>query len=207
MIAYHVKCWQIKNVHMLLLCLSLLISSVVYYTYHSYAANGGGWRSIRDIASRYLPIPQTNNVQIIKGSNPDIPIVEYSVTRADFSKAFNLDLGNRSALVKVGVGADFMEVEWDGKIFRVIQYLTQFMILVGGVWLLKGYNVPNEYLGLVGGSVVLLVMCIIMPGISNIINMSRFYHLSLFFIAPLFVLGCECIANTIESICVGGDNA
>ncbi len=202
-ISLPIKRWQQGNTNILIVLVCLLIGCATFYGYHSYAANGGAWRSIRDIGLQYLPAsiqklsPNSDNVirktEIVKGSNDDIPIVEVPVSKIDAAKVLDTNFESRPTLVRLGVGADFLETSWDGKIFRIIQYLTQFLILLGGVWLLWKYKVPNEYLGLVGGSIVLLMMCVFISGVSQIINMSRFYHMSLFFIAPLFVLGCEFI--------------
>jgi uncharacterized membrane protein len=43
----------------------------------------------------------------------------------------------------------------------------------------------------IGASFVLLMFCIFVPKFSLIINMTRFYHVSLFFIAPMLVLGLD----------------
>jgi uncharacterized membrane protein len=192
-ISYPIKAWRSGKTNILVILACLLIGMGTFYAYHSHAANGSAWRSIRDIGMRYLPSngSSDSSTKIYYGSNPDIPIVETPVDTISAAKVFDADFNNRPTLVQLGIGADFAEANWDGKIFRIIQYLTQFMILLGGIWLLWKYKVPNEYLGLVGGSLVLLAMCIFIAGVSGIINMSRFYHLSLFFIAPLFVLGCE----------------
>jgi uncharacterized membrane protein len=195
LVAYLFKWWKIKKTNIAIIGVVLLVGMGVFYFYHSYAANGSAWRSIYNIASSYLPLHQTDKTQIVKGSNPDIPIVMTPTNKADVSGSLEQRIERSPTLVKLGVGADFMDTTWDGKLFRIIQYLTQFMILLGGIQLLRRYKVPNEYLGLVGGSLVLLFLCIMIPSISIIINMSRYYHFSLLFIAPLFVLGCESIGE------------
>lgn len=198
LIAYLIKWWSIKKTHIAVIGLSLLIGMLTFYFYHSYAANGSAWRSVSNIVVSYLPegvnIPmfkEVSKTEIVEGSNPDIPVVMHEVDKANVNGSLEQRIERSPTLVKLGVGADFMDTTWDGKLFRIVQYLTQFMILLGGIQLLKKYKVPNEYLGLVGGSLILLFICILLPSISEIINMSRYYHFSLLFIAPLFVLGCE----------------
>ena len=45
---------------------------------------------------------------------------------------------------------------------------------------------------------ILIALCMLNVGcVSGIINMSRFYGMALFFIAPLFVLGCEFIGEKV----------
>jgi uncharacterized membrane protein len=195
LIAYLIKWWSVKKTHIVVIGLSLLIGMCTFYFYHSYAANGSAWRSIYNVAASYLPLPQSDKTEIVKGSHEGIMVVKEPVAKADITGSLEQRIEKSPTLVKLGVGADFVDSPWDGKLFRILQYLTQFMILLGGIQLLRKYKVPNEYLGLVGGSLVLLLLCILIPSISIIINMSRYYHFSLLFIAPLFVLGCEFVGG------------
>jgi uncharacterized membrane protein len=94
---------------------------------------------------------------------------------------------------------DFLEAGIGGKLFRVVQYLTQILIVVGlfQLWRKrKEYNYTLEFVGLVLGGFAVLFACIVLPYFSNILNMTRFYHLSLFFLSPLFVLGCTMAKRT-----------
>lgn len=210
LVAYLIKWWSIKKTHIAIIGVSLLIGMCTFYFYHSYAANGSAWRSVANIIVSFTPqgvklplIAYPDKEEIVKGSNPDIPIVQSPVVQANVTGTIEQRIDNSPTLVKVGVGADFMDSPWDGKLFRIVQYLTQFMILLGGIQLLRKYKVPNEYLGLVGGSLALLFLCILIPSISIIINMSRYLHFSLLFISPLFVLGCEIVSEIFDK-CVKG---
>jgi len=95
----------------------------------------------------------------------------------------------QEVLVKTAIGMDFNQASTPGKAFRVIQYLTQFLIVVGGLilfWAHRHYKFTAEFIAGIWCSYLLLAMCVFVPEFSNIINITRF---SLFFLAPAFVLG------------------
>jgi uncharacterized membrane protein len=102
-------------------------------------------------------------------------------------------------LTQLGMGADFFTQPIEGQIFRVIQYLTQLLIVIGGVSLLfRPGKFTAEFIIGVGCSFFLLLCCVVIVPFSKLINMSRFYQLSLFFLAPLLVVGIDTIARRRE---------
>ena len=91
-----------------------------------------------------------------------------------------------------------MSASIEGKIFRVIQYATQILIILGLIQLWRrreDYNFTTEFAACILAGFVLLGACVFIPHFSRLVNMTRFYHLSLFFLAPLFILGCELVWN------------
>lgn len=100
-------------------------------------------------------------------------------------------------LVLTALGYDFMRVGVEGKIFRVLQWLTEIFIAVGFVAVVfrarKDRKFPLEYCTLAGAGLLLILLCIFLPLFSRILNMTRFYQLAVYFIAPLFVIGGVCI--------------
>jgi uncharacterized membrane protein len=195
--------WGEHRTHVLVLIVSLVIGIGVFFVYHSYAANGSAWRSVRDIAIPYFPktvVADITDKAVVRiGSNPDIPIVEYPIGRKDVQIILkDISTSERPPMVRAGLGIDFFETTWDGKVFRVIQYITELMIILGGIVVLWNWRkYPVEYIGFMFGGGVLLLLCILVPSIASIINMSRYYHFALFFIAPLFIVGCMEIGNKI----------
>ena len=98
----------------------------------------------------------------------------------------------QEVLVKAGIGMDFAEASIPGKSFRVVQFLTQFLIIIGGLilfWAHRHYKFTAEFVAAIWSSYFLLSMCVFVPEFSNIINITRFYHFALFFLAPVFVIG------------------
>lgn len=109
----------------------------------------------------------------------------------------------QSPLIRAALGLDFMDVSTWGKIFRVSQYLTQLAIVVGSVYLIKERKrYSAEYLSLCGASILLLGACVFLPRFSTIINATRFYHLALFLLAPVFVLGGKAIFRNFKILTV-----
>lgn len=102
---------------------------------------------------------------------------------------FNLE--SRGATVLSGLGLEAAPTVWN-TISRVFAYLTEFLIIVGFLALLirkvKG-DFDREYLALSAIAVVFLGALVVVPGLAKTFNMTRFYHVLLFFLAPLFVLG------------------
>jgi len=185
--------FKVRTTPVFVLFISLIIGVSSFWLYHGYAANASGVRSIKEvgsgIATQYLPKPK-----------PDATATSDGVTATSEPrvKPITEKMDNSPKLVKIGTGFDFDEVPADGKVFRIIQYFTQLLILIGGGWLLykyKYYKPSVEYLGFATAAFLLLLMCIFIPSVAIIINMTRFYHLSLFFLAPCFVLGVEAISN------------
>lgn len=96
-------------------------------------------------------------------------------------------------VIKTALGLDFMSATIEGKVFRVFQILTELFIAVGFIGMVVRYRCekrfPLEYTALCGAGLLLILACIILPDFSKLINMTRFYHLALYFIAPLVVIG------------------
>lgn len=105
---------------------------------------------------------------------------------------------NHEVVVKAAIGLDFMQTSTWGKVFRVFQFITQIMVVIGFFvfWKLKkkGYYVLAASCGL------LLALCVFVPGISAILNATRFYHLTLFLLAPAFVVGSQLVFKDLRIV-------
>lgn len=98
----------------------------------------------------------------------------------------------QSPLVKAAIGLDFNQISLAGKIFRIIQFITELLIILGLFYLIfraKKYRFTTEFVAGIIASFILMFAVIFVPHFSAIINATRFYHMALFFIAPLFVIG------------------
>lgn len=193
------------NIFVILIALIICIS--VFWTYHGYAANGSAVRSVKEVVANYIPSVNTE-VIAVKQSNLEVPIAEGIEEKPILSKSLTQSLPDRMAeapkLVKIGTGFDFLEVPIEGKIFRLIQYLTQALIIIGVLWMIfayKKHKYPSEYVGLVGCACILLLLCVVFPSISGIINMSRVLHYALFIVSPMLVIGCEYVVEIIAKVC------
>jgi len=163
--------WSNSRVSPLVIALSLVITGGLFYVYY---INVSGGLIIRVLTS-------------------------IGFDQAAFAKGLVMpNLQARGPFVRAAIGLDFLEVSAAGMVFRVLQYITQALIVVGAVWMLfrhKLYKVTSEFASCVFAAFLLLALCVLLPGFANVINMTRFYHTSLFFLAPMLVLGCDAIAS------------
>ena len=104
-------------------------------------------------------------------------------------------------LIQTALGLDFLNVSWQGQIFRLLQYVTQLFIIVGCLRLLlmpKGLKFRIEYTALSLISVALLALCIRLPDFAYAFNTTRWYHVLLITLAPFFIIGGETVLQLIR---------
>jgi len=80
--------------------------------------------------------------------------------------------------------------------FRIVQYVTQFFIIVGVIRFVMRYKETRfdwEYGAMTLTSTVIIAMSVVLPYFASSLNMSRIYHFTLIFLAPFCVLGGETI--------------
>ena len=98
---------------------------------------------------------------------------------------------SRGSQVLTAVGASGINSFWH-IVGRYTYYVTEGLVLVGflGFLLKKRRSFFNdEFNVLVSLNMLLLIGCIVVPNLSSTFNVTRFYHVTLFFLAPLCVLG------------------
>jgi len=106
----------------------------------------------------------------------------------------------REQTVLRGLGLEAPPTIWN-MISRIFAYMTQLLILVGFVGVITkrvGSRFEIEYFLSSLFSVMLLAALILVPGLADTLNMTRFYHILLFFLAPLCVLGAKTIMNVVS---------
>jgi uncharacterized membrane protein len=114
-----------------------------------------------------------------------------------------INFGQRDELIKAALGLDFQSVSWQGKIFRILQYMTQIFIALGCLRLLfspRGLKIKPEYLSLSVTSVLLLLACIFVTGFAERLNATRWYHIALITLSPFCILGGEVVWQAIKSL-------
>jgi uncharacterized membrane protein len=98
------------------------------------------------------------------------------------------------SLVSSALGLDMLKLGWSGMCFRIVQLLTQVLIVVGFGWMLwkrNLYNLKAEYVAGCFVAFVLLGLCVFVPAFASLINATRQFHMALFFLAPMFVLAFD----------------
>lgn len=97
--------------------------------------------------------------------------------------------GEQLGLVQVALGLDFGQASIWGKAFRIIQWLTQLFVVMGGLYVLRrAKKFPIEWLAFAAAGVVIILLNIIVPSFQSVLNPTRWYLLAMMFLTPLFVL-------------------
>ncbi|MCP4608622.1 MAG: DUF2206 domain-containing protein [Planctomycetes bacterium] len=105
--------------------------------------------------------------------------------------------------VQTALGAGIFDVAFWHTVGRIWQYVTQILITIGlTLSLLKWREskFDREYLTLSTISMVILLVCIVVPYISSSLNMNRIYHLMLIFLSPFCIIGAEAIIRRYRSV-------
>ena len=106
----------------------------------------------------------------------------------------------RGQTVLRGLGMEAPPSIWN-MISRIFAYLTQALIVVGFAGVIAKrieFHFDMEYFLLNLFSVMFLAALILIPGLANTLDMTRFYHILLFFLAPLCILGAEMIVKIVS---------
>ncbi|MGF3572928.1 MAG: DUF2206 domain-containing protein [Candidatus Bathyarchaeia archaeon] len=114
----------------------------------------------------------------------------------ELSDFFNLQ--SREPEILRGLGLEPPPTIWNF-ISRVFAYLTEFLILIGFLWVVvKGKRrnrFGREFFLFVFVAMLFLFALIVVPGLSGTMGMTRFYNVLLFFIAPLCAVGASAIVK------------
>jgi len=98
-------------------------------------------------------------------------------------------------LLAIGLGGP-TALCWHRESFRILQYITQFFIVVGVIKALVKYRQTRftpEYFAMVLASCTILLASIIIPYFSRGLNISRIYHVVLLLLSPFCILGGKAI--------------
>ena len=123
-------------------------------------------------------------------------IVRFGVGRfnALFAEFFNPNTRQADVLRAIGMGGP--AESFGHTIGRYFNYLAELFIMVGFIAIIlmrkrsrEEYNFRQEYILFSYGGMIMLLMSIIVPYFASALNMTRIYHLMLFFLAPFFIIG------------------
>jgi len=199
---------------------SLLVIGISYY---GLVAGGMPLKCISGVSSSYLTTIISGQPEVERtinyGADGDVIVIvdeadesENNVVEVSESENNTIEVDESilpsfitktSPLMKVAWGADFMHVDNWGKVFRIFQYLTQIAIVIGVVVLIKNRKKYSaEYLSLCLASIILLGACMFIPKFASLINATRMYHITLFLLAPVFILGGQLIFRNLKLLTV-----
>ncbi|MEM4143004.1 MAG: DUF2206 domain-containing protein [Candidatus Bathyarchaeia archaeon] len=109
-------------------------------------------------------------------------------------------LQSREQEILRGLGLEAPPTVWN-MLSRIFFYATEALIVIGFISIVlkrKRIYMDKDYFFLIFCSMLFLGALIVVPGLSSTMNMTRFYHILLFFLAPLCVLGAETVINVVS---------
>ncbi|MCJ7805190.1 DUF2206 domain-containing protein [Patescibacteria group bacterium] len=218
--------FSFKRIPVAILSIIFILCSGTFYVYYHYASKGAINQQLSFVSSSYSTLASnrldeakakheeekadvadekkkigtssmavSSNITVSKEADNPSEAANPSEAIATDVEPYSKEHGH---LVLAGTGLDFIGQPIEGKIFRIVQYLTQLLIVIGAGYLLfrhSRYKFTAEFTAGVGCSFVLLLCGVFVPHFDLLINITRIYHMSLFFLAPMLVLGCEGVAN------------
>jgi len=107
---------------------------------------------------------------------------------------------SRGEIVLRGLGLERPPTIWN-TFGRAFAYLTEIFIALGFVGLITrrvNIKLEREHFTFTVVAVAFLAALIAVPGLASTMNMTRYYHILLFFLAPLGVLGAEFLVRLIS---------
>jgi uncharacterized membrane protein len=110
------------------------------------------------------------------------------------------DPASRGQTVLLGLGFGGFPTIWN-TLSRMFAYATEFLIVIGATALLSRkikLSIDRDYLTFTFIGLAFLFAVIAVPGLANTLNITRFYHILLFVLAPLCILGIDFIANFVH---------
>lgn len=183
------KLWEIQSTPWWLISICVVLTAFIGMIYFSIAGSGFIYNALVGVSHNYPElISSASNESIISGT---------SIANGAFFRT-------QGAFVRAAIGLDFNESTNYGKIFRIIQFITQFLVIVGCIYILfsyKKYKLHAEFVAGIGASISILFLCIFVPYVNSIISMTRFYNISLFFLAPTLIIGVDCLTRLICRKC------
>jgi len=110
------------------------------------------------------------------------------------------NLATREETVLRGLGLESAPTIWN-TISRIFAYFTEAFVAFGFVAIFTKrtkFHIEMEQLIFSFIAIAFLAMLILVPGLANTLNMTRFYHILLFFLAPFCVVGAAFIVELLS---------
>jgi uncharacterized membrane protein len=107
-----------------------------------------------------------------------------------------LKSGPPASLVGTALGLDFAQVSIQGKLFRILQYITELFLILGLLRLIfkpRSLRFVVEYIALSVIGALLILVSILLPYFTVPLNITRMYHITLITLAPFCILGGEAV--------------
>lgn len=179
------------------LALCLMLPAILGVGYYQVVAEGVAAKSMNHVLNsvvRSLRPTAPNGSIVIPAPDPitgDDIIIENGGQGGYFHQ--------QEPLIRTALGLDFADASPVGKGFRLTQFAIQLSILLGCAWLVwNRKRVSMEFIGFAVAAMAILAACVLLPRVSNVINATRFFHLAIFALAPLVVLGATWVLRNLK---------
>ncbi len=142
----------------------VIIFFVMAFSWYIYASNAGSFNSFLSFGDNVI-----SNI-------------------GDFA---NLSSRSQGVLTGMGLAASPTILN---TVSRIIAYVTEALIVLGffsTIAKLTNVRFSSEYIVFSWVSIGILAANVVLPRFAQTLNVERFYHISLFFLAPFFVIGAE----------------
>ena len=107
-------------------------------------------------------------------------------------------------LVKMAFGSDFLQVSILGKMFRLLQYTTQILIVIGAIGIVRHERVSLDkmsyFIALFIACGVILGLWVVIPSLSGVIDVPRLYHVVLIMLSPALVIGGQYLFKNLKIV-------
>ena len=111
-----------------------------------------------------------------------------------------LNPASRGELVLRGLGLERSPAIWN-TVSRAFAYFTQLLVVVGFIGLVTKrtrFHIERNYSTFIFVAIAFLSALLLVPGLAETLKMTRFYHILLFFLAPLSVIGATVLASLLS---------
>jgi len=193
--------WRKANlgIHLKPLLIITVITILAGTVYFSTVADGRVWNSFTgtysSMAQRINPPDSPDTKSVVTPiptpvSTPTVsPVTPTPKPCTTKDKPFYL--WRQGPIVKAALGLDFLDVSTTGKLFRILQFMTQALIVLGIYRVVrnKGRQWNKAYLAFGVMACTILAMTVFYPSFAPVMNATRFYHLALIFLAPTAIIG------------------
>lgn len=214
------------TVHIGLLCLAIVVSVSIGVTYYGWADRGAALADIKACVSFQVnrvieddpiivtlpdafpdafPDAPPTAPRLPEGATPgrpsDAPIPLFGSGGGVELVSW---LTQDDPMLAFATGGDFFISPLLGKLFRILQYMTQLLLIIGVIVILRNFRKYSpEYLAMCFLGVVMMALVVFYPGVSTLLNATRFYNLALLFMAPAIVVGGRLLFRNYKALVIG----
>jgi uncharacterized membrane protein len=189
-----------------------IIALCLTWSFLWYSLNGSGSvvQSLWLIANKIIHISAIIQISLMYPISQYIAVATNPWIYDVFSNASNFlseltrSRGGLGPIVQTALGLDFLQASTAGRIFRILQIITEIFLISGFMKIIlrpREMNFPIEYIGLSFAAFLSLVLSIALPPFGAL-GMGRLYQFALIMLSPMFILGGELILSSMFRIAI-----